>query len=144
MTTHQMPLHSGEPRAQHAPRGPDGCLLPSLPPPPPPHTPTHTHTLPLHHSSILAGQPPCIHLCVRARTLTYTQNCAACAHALSYSINFTRTTHDLHAVLAWVPHLHASYVSVQPKRTPPQPPAPQPCLETPSCDCLLQLDSWIF
>lgn len=40
LTTHQIPLHSGEPRAQHAPRGPDGCLLPSLQLPPLP-TPPH-------------------------------------------------------------------------------------------------------
>lgn len=117
MTTHQMPLHSGEPRAQHAPRGPDGWLLPSLQPhQPTPIDPT-PHTLLLHRSSILTGQPPCIHLCISAHIHT---NCAA------YSINLTRTTHDLHAVLAWVPHLHASYVSVQPKRTNPRP----PCLET--------------
>lgn len=60
MTTHRIPLHSGEPRAQHAPRAPDGCLLPSLQPrphnlhPPTPLTPSCAV-----HTSILQSQCLC-------------------------------------------------------------------------------------
>lgn len=117
MTTHRMPLHSREPRAQHAPRGPDGCLL--LSPRPPPNRTAHwcygAHLPPLPPRSI--HPPPtdgCAHIHRHTRTLRH--------------INYTLHTHDiwsLHAVLAWVPHLHGlgfffkiwvHVVSVQPKQ----------------------------
>lgn len=121
MTAHQIPLHSGEPRAQHAPRGPDGCLLPSLQPSDP-HPPSsiheHTPTPPAQCTPVSyrvnLSVPPGIyvslsdeHAQVRANTHTLRyMNC------ITLTINFTPMTHDLYAVLAWVPHLHALYGSM--------------------------------
>lgn len=64
MTTHQMPLHSGEPRAQHAPRGPDGCLLQRSQP----HTPPVTNPRPTPHLT----PPPPSYPSLRAPTITTT------------------------------------------------------------------------
>lgn len=96
----RMPLHSGEPRAQHAPRGPDGCLLLSPRPPPHPITPlTDAASQSLHPTRI---HPPPTDRCARARTHTRTLN----------HINDKLHAHDiwsLHAGLAWVSHLHAFF-----------------------------------
>lgn len=126
LTTHQIPLHSGEPRAQHAPRGPDGCLLPSLQLPlSPPHpTPTSSyrphppHGLPAPHQYSLKSWSSLSHCgtthlsSMRAQTQTHT-------HALHWTtINFTRRTHDLHAVFSvGTPSACFLVVSVQLKQT---------------------------
>lgn len=76
--------YSGEPRAQHAPRGPDGCLLLSPRPPPHPITPLTDAAEPISPSH---QDPSTSHRWMRARTHAYW---------ITLTTNFTRTTYDLY------------------------------------------------
>lgn len=87
----RMPLHSGEPRAQHAPRGPDGCLLLSPRSPPHPITPLTDAAEPIspsHQDSSTSLWWMRTHACTQAHTN---------AHWITLTTNFTRTTYDIYA-----------------------------------------------
>lgn len=133
MITHRIPLHSGEPRAQHAPRGPDGCLLPSLqprphpnlhppqrPPPPAPYTPASCRA----NLSV----PPWIYPSLTdAHARTHTQTALHELHHINYKL-YTHDTWSLRIFGVGTPSACSLWVHVVKLKQRNKPSSP-PCLK---------------